>query len=77
GDGNVNATDAALILYYYAYCAINGKASLSPEMTAAGDVDGNGIVDATDASYILTYYAYKQITKDTVKTFEEFMKSFG
>ena len=46
-------------------------------MTAAGDVDGNGIVDATDASYILTYYAYKQITKDTVKTFEEFMKSFG
>ncbi len=66
-----------MILYYYAYSSINGNASLSPEMKAAGDVDGNGIVDATDASYILTYYAYKQITKDTVKTFEEFMKSFG
>ena len=54
GDGDVDTTDAYLIVMYY-----NEKLDLTEEQLLAADVDGNGEVDTTDAYYIVMYYNEK------------------
>ena len=51
GDGEIDTTDAYLIVMYY-----NERADLDAARLAAADVDGNGTVDTTDAYRIILFY---------------------
>ena len=54
GNGEVDTTDAYLIVMYY-----NEKSDLDENQLLAADVDGSGEVDTTDAYYIVMYYNEK------------------
>ena len=54
GDGDVDTTDAYLVVMYY-----NEKMDLDKNQLLAADVDGSGQVDTTDAYYIVLYYNEK------------------
>jgi hypothetical protein len=56
-DGNIDATDASLILTYYAKTSIGAKTDFTDEQIKNADVDRNGTINSLDASYVLTYYA--------------------
>ena len=51
GDGEVDTTDAYLIVMYY-----NERIELDEAQLLAADVDGSGEVDTSDAYYIVMYY---------------------
>lgn len=55
GDGNVNASDASMILSEYALTSSGKTGTLS---ISIADVNGDGNINASDASYVLAYYAY-------------------
>lgn len=64
-DGNVDITDASLILQYYACAAVGAP------MENAGlfniyyaDADDNGTIDLNDSALVLTYYARKAASID-------------
>ncbi len=62
-DGNVDITDASLVLKYYAHIGAGIDFAFSEEentnqlMIKLADIDEDGIISITDAGYILTYYA--------------------
>lgn len=58
GDGNVDASDASLILAEYAKMSTGGASDLTDEEKNPADVNTDGLIDSTDASLILEYYAY-------------------
>ena len=49
GDGDLDMTDASLVMQY-----VNGS-EMTEKQIAASDVDGDGDVDMTDVSLILQY----------------------
>ncbi len=64
-DRKVDASDAALVLEYYAYISTtDGETGaetpppISDEMLEYADTNGDGLVDASDSSDILCYYSY-------------------
>jgi len=54
GNGVVDATDAGLVLEYFAGLTTEFA---NPNALIAADVSGNGVIDATDAGLILEYFA--------------------
>jgi|GEM_PF-1262752 len=58
-NGEVNASDAAVILQAAAYAGATGtNASMSVSQRSASDINKDGDIDATDAAYVLQYAAY-------------------
>ena len=51
GDGEIDTTDAYLIVMYY-----NEMLDLTEEQLLAADVNGDGEIDTTDAYYIVLFY---------------------
>ena len=51
GNGEIDTTDAYLIVMYY-----NERMDLDEAQLLAADADGSGEVDTTDAYYIVMYY---------------------
>ncbi len=77
-DGEIDPTDAYLLLVYYANLQLGTDPVLNadPEINAAllervADINGDGEIDPTDAYYVLTYYAKSQL--GTAPTWEEIL----
>ena len=71
----INSVDASMVLTYYAMISTKSNGNLSDNQKKAADVDKNGVINAADASNILSYYTYTSTIKDSVKSFEEYMKT--
>lgn len=59
-DGQVDSSDAAMILSDYAQFAVTKSSAFSAGQGAAADVNADGAYDSSDAALILSYYAYNQ-----------------
>ena len=57
GDGNIDSTDASMVLTAYAEMAASKEYKVSDKMLKLSDVNMDGKLDARDASHILKYYA--------------------
>lgn len=75
GDGEVNATDASLILQDSAVYGSNGTHILPEETLALCDVDGDGQAGAVDASIILLYSAVCGTDSSAPKSVADFWES--
>lgn len=71
-DGAVEATDASLILAYYADISVGRPVAMDEYQILCGDVDRNGVTDANDASKILTYYSELSISEGKL-TWDDFL----
>lgn len=56
-NGKIEASDAALVLEYYASIASGSGSEVSPEVLKCADMDFDGKITASDASKILEIYA--------------------
>lgn len=56
-DGAIDASDASIVLTYYANNSVGKEYKMSERQINCSDVDSNSSVNSLDASYILTYYA--------------------
>ena len=73
-DGHINAVDASTVLSYYAMISTNKNGEFDDNQKTAADVNHDDSINAVDASCILSYYAYTSITKEKIKSLEEFLK---
>lgn len=72
GNGNIDATDASLILAEYSVLSTSGTGTFTEAMNKSADVNGDGMIDAVDASIILVYYAYTSTGgTDTIEKYLE------
>ncbi len=74
-DGEINTTDAALLLMDAATEGATGISNLNAAQKAAADVNGDGIRNATDASLILHYAAY--LGTGGTDSLEDYLKNFN
>ncbi len=58
-DGDVNASDAAIVLIHAANVGAQGKGTLNSVQFAAGNVNQDTVLNASDAASILIYAAVK------------------
>ena len=64
-DGNVDITDASLVLQYYACAAVGAPMEITGVFNIYfADADDNGTIDLNDAAMILNYYARKAASLD-------------
>ena len=56
-NGSIDASDASVVLGFYASLSTGKKPAYADGQKQCSDVDRNGLIDANDASLILTYYA--------------------
>ncbi len=63
-DGSVDASDASLVLAYYAEVQTGGAGAFTETQHKAADVNNDSVVDASDASKILAYYAMVSTGKE-------------
>lgn len=63
-DGAINASDASIVLTYYANISVGKEYKMSERQLDCSDIDRNGIINSLDASYILTFYALKATGKN-------------
>lgn len=64
-DGNIDITDAALVLTEYAGVAAGLEPQFSKSQLLAADINENGSADLEDATKILEYYANKSAGLET------------
>ena len=72
GSGEVDVTDAQLVLSAYCEAIAGNPNPLNDAQQKAADVDGNQEVDVKDAQYILTYYLYNDVIGDPI-TWDELL----
>ena len=65
-DGQVNSSDASIVLAEYAAAQIGNTSSFTENQTKAADVNGDGVVNSADASEILRYYSETSTGKEAV-----------
>lgn len=56
-DGNIDSTDASVVLAEYALLQTGYVSSLTETQKESADVNKDGLIDASDASKILAYYS--------------------
>lgn len=65
-DGNIDSTDASLVLTTYAEMAASKEFKVSDKVLKLSDVNLDGKLDARDASHILKYYAVSSTISETI-----------
>lgn len=72
GNGQIDATDASLILAEYSLLSTSGTGTFTETMIKSADVNGDGKIDSIDSSAILSYYSYT--STGGTDTIEDFLK---